>query len=302
MKKLLEEKSSIPEETSTSLVPLDPLSAYLAEIKKYKPLSMEEERDIAIRYRETGDVEAAYVLVTSNLQNVVNIAMTFRREFQNLLDLIQEGNIGLMQAVKKFDPFKGIRLPAYASWWIKAYILKYILDNWRLVKVGTTNMRRKLLYNLQREKQRLEEAGFYPTTKLLADKFGTSEADIVDVEMSIGASDISLEAPLGEGGRAYTVADTMPSGEELIEDRSSMNQIRELVKAQVDNIKKKLNEREIEILEKRIMADTPATLQEIGDKFGITREAVRQIEKKLLRQVRNLIQKEVPDAVDWESR
>ncbi|MBI5185299.1 MAG: RNA polymerase factor sigma-32 [Nitrospinae bacterium] len=302
MKKLLEEKSSIPEEGSTSLVPLDPLSAYLAEIKKYKPLSMEEERDIAIRYRETGDVEAAYVLVTSNLQNVVNIAMTFRREFQNLLDLIQEGNIGLMQAVKKFDPFKGIRLPAYASWWIKAYILKYILDNWRLVKVGTTNMRRKLLYNLQREKQRLEEAGFYPTTKLLADKFGTSEADIVDVEMSIGASDISLEAPIGEGGRAYTVADTMPSGEDLIEDSSSMNQIRKLVKAQVDNIKKKLNDREIDILEKRIMADTPATLQEIGDKFGITREAVRQIEKKLLKQVRNLIQKEVPDAVDWESR
>jgi RNA polymerase sigma-32 factor len=301
MKKLLEEKASVREKAPTSLVSLDPLSAYLAEIKKYKPLSAEEERDIAIQYQETGDVEAAYILVTANLQHVVNIAMSFRREFQNLLDLIQEGNIGLMQAVKKFDPFRGIRLPAYASLWIKAYILKYILDNWRLVKVGTTNVRRKLLYNLQKEKNRLEEAGFYPTTKLLAEKFGTSEENIVQVGQSIGASDISLEAPLGEDDNASRVIDILPSGEESLENRSSMKQIRELVKTQINIIKTKLNEREIEILEKRVMAENPSTLQEIGDKFGVTREAVRQIEKKLLNQIRNLIQKEVPDAVDWES-
>lgn len=234
MNKLLEEKSSAPEESPNQLVPLDPLAAYLAEIRKYKPLSAEEEHELAVRYRETGDVESAYVLVTSNLQQVVAIAMTFKREFQNLLDLIQEGNIGLMHAVKKFDPFRGIRLPTYASWWIKAYILKYILDNWRLVKVGTTNIRRKLLYNLRKEKQKLEEAGFYPSTRLLAEKFGTSETNIVAVERSIGATDVSLQAPAGgEDGRSMVI-DILPSEEESLEDRLSARQIRELVKNKVN--------------------------------------------------------------------
>lgn len=301
MSKLLEEKTGQKDGSVTSLAPLDPLTAYLAEIKKYKPLSAEEEKALALRFREENDVEAAYVLVTSNLQQVVAIAMTFRREFQNLLDLIQEGNIGLMQAVKKFDPLKGIRLPTYASWWIKAYILKYILDNWRLVKVGTTNVRRKLLYNLQKEKKRLEEEGFFPTTKLLAERFGASEEDIVDVERSIGASDLSLDAPVGDGEGQTRVMDVVPLDEASVEDFSSAKQMRELVRSKLDSFKKILDEREIEILEKRIMEENPATLQEIGDKFGVTREAVRQIEKKLLKQLKNYIQKEIPDAVHWES-
>ncbi len=298
MEKLLEEKSSITEEKSTSLIPLDPLAAYLAEIKQYKPLSADEEREIAIRYKEENDVEAAYILVTSNLQQVVTIAMTFKRDFQNILDLIQEGNIGLMQAVKKFDPFKGNRLPTYASWWIKAYILKYILDNWRLVKVGTTNVRRKLLYNLQKEKERLEEAGYYPTTKLLAEKFGASETDIVAVEKSIGASDISLDSPMGKDDDSLRLMDTLPSQEESVEAGFAAKQIREKVKDTVDSLKGKMNNRELEVLENRIMAESPLTLQEIGDKFGVTREAVRQIEKKLLKQIKNLLKKEMPDVSD----
>jgi len=300
MNKLLEEKYKKDTEEVTSLAPLDPLAAYLAEIK-YKPLSAEEEKSLALRFREEGDVDAAYVLVTSNLQQVVAIAMTFRREFQNLLDLIQEGNIGLMQAVKKFDPLRGIRLPTYASWWIKAYILKYILDNWRLVKVGTTNVRRKLLYNLQREKERLEGEGFFPTTKLLAEKFGASETDIIAVEKSIGASDISLDAPVGDGDGQTRVMDTLSLEEASVEDFSSAKQMRDLVKSKIEILKAELDEREIEILEKRIMEENPATLQEIGDKFGVTREAVRQMEKRLLKQIKAFIQKEIPDAVDWES-
>ena len=137
---------------SDALAPLDPLTAYINEIRQYSELTEEEEKELMLHYQETGDTQAAYKLITSNLTLVVKIAMTFRREWQNVMDLIQEGNVGLMKAVKNFDPFRGVRLPAYASWWIKAYILKYILDNWRLVRVGTTNARRKLLYNLQKGK------------------------------------------------------------------------------------------------------------------------------------------------------
>ena len=150
---------------SDALAPLDPLTAYINEIRQYTELSEEEEKELALHYQETGDVQAAYKLITDNLMLVVKIAMTFRREWQNVMDLIQEGNVGLMKAVKNFDPFRGVRLPAYASWWIKAYILKYILDNWRLVRVGTTNARRKLLYNLQKEKAKLEEQGFTASTQ-----------------------------------------------------------------------------------------------------------------------------------------
>ncbi len=302
MTNLPEDKSTDPGKTSTSLAPLDPLAAYLAEIKKYRSLSAEEEHELAKRHRETGDVEAAYILVTSNLQQVVAIAMTFKREFQNLLDLIQEGNIGLMQAVKKFDPFKEIRLSTYASWWIKAYILKYILDNWRLVKVGTTNVRRKLLYNLKKEKERLEEAGCYPTTKLLAEKFGASETDIVAVERSIGASDISLDSPIREGDGKTRYMDSLSTGEESVEERSIAKQIRDLVRNKIEELKGKLSHREIEILEKRILAENPATLQEIGNRFGVTREAVRQMEKKLLKHIKSKLKKEVPGIEDWESR
>ena len=138
--------------TKESLVPLDPFSAYLQEVRKYSLLTEEEEKELAIRYKETGDLDSAYKLTTANLMLVIKIAMTFKREWQNLMDLIQEGNVGLMKAVKNFDPFRGVRLSAYATWWIKSYILKHILDNWRLVRVGTTNSRRKLLFNLKREK------------------------------------------------------------------------------------------------------------------------------------------------------
>ena len=161
-----------------ALAPVDPLAAYLHEIRKYEGLSEDEEQRLALEYRKNGDPATAYKLITSNLLLVVKIAMKFKREWQNLMDLIQEGNVGLMQAVKNFDPFRGVRLPAYASWWIKAYILKFLLDNWRLVKVGTTNTRRKLLYNLHKEKEKLEKAGIDPSTKLLAEKFGVEEGEV----------------------------------------------------------------------------------------------------------------------------
>ena len=191
-------KDRLEKKQEQSLVVSDPLQAYINEVKQYRELTAEEEYSLAVKYGKEGDADAAYKLVTSNLMLVVRIVMKFKREFQNLLDLIQEGNTGLMYAVKKFDPFKGVRLPAYATWWIKAYILKYIMDNWRMVKVGTTNTRRKLLYNLQKEKDRLLAEGFSPTPKLLAAHFDVSQEEIVEVDKSLGASDVSLYSPAGD--------------------------------------------------------------------------------------------------------
>ena len=167
------------------LVRYDPVRHYLLEISKYEPLTPEEERRLAKLYHDEGDVEAARRLVTSNLKLVVKIAFLYNKVYTNLMDLIQEGNLGLLQAVKKFNPDKGARLPTYASWWIKAYIIKFILDNFRIVRVGTTNDRRKLLLNLRKEKRRLESQGIVPTSKLIAQNLSVSEEDVVDVENSI---------------------------------------------------------------------------------------------------------------------
>ena len=180
-----------------SLVKFDPLQRYLSEISKYRLLTRDEERDYGIRVKEQGDKEAAYALVTANLRLVVKIALEFQRVWmQNLLDLIQEGNIGLMQAVKKFDPYKNVKFSYYASFWIKAYILKFIMDNWRLVKIGTTQGQRKLFFKLKKEKQRLIDQGFDPKPKLLSERLGVSEREIVDMDQRLDGWDVSLDAPL----------------------------------------------------------------------------------------------------------
>ena len=279
------------------LVPLDPFAAYLQEAKKYPILTEEEEKELAIRLRETGDVDAAYQLTTANLMLVVKIAMTFKREWQNVMDLVQEGNVGLMKAVKNFDPFRGVRLSAYATWWIKSYILKYILDNWRLVRVGTTNARRKLLFNLKKEKERLEREGFDPSTKLLAKHFGVDEGEIIDVEASIGAFDVSFDTPTHPDS-PMTPAQSLSDGKSL-EKGAEIGQFREILQQKIEGFKSELKSTEIEILEKRILSESPQSLQEIGDQRGVTREAVRQSEQRLLKKFRVYIEEEMPEAADY---
>jgi RNA polymerase sigma-32 factor len=182
-----------------AVVKYDPLQRYLTEISQYRLLTRDEERTLAKRVQEGGDEEAAYVLVTANLRLVVKIALEFQRVWmQNLLDLIQEGNIGLMQAVTKFDPFKNVKFSYYASFWIKAYILKFIMDNWRLVKIGTTQGQRKLFFKLKKEKQKLIDLGFDPKPKLLSQRLGVSEKEIVDMDQRLDGWDVSLDAPLKE--------------------------------------------------------------------------------------------------------
>ena len=279
------------------LVPLDPFAAYLQEAKRYPILSEEEEKELAIRLTETGDVDAAYQLTTANLMLVVKIAMTFKREWQNVMDLVQEGNIGLMKAVKNFDPFRGVRLSAYATWWIKSYILKYILDNWRLVRVGTTNSRRKLLFNLKKEKERLEREGFDPSTKLLAEHFGVDENEIIDVETSIGAVDVSMDTPT-RADSSMTPAQSLSDGKSL-EKRAEIDQFREILQQKIEGFKSELKPGEIEILEKRVLSESPLSLQELGDERGVTREAVRQAEQRLLKKFRIYIEEQMPEAADY---
>ncbi|MGC1401932.1 MAG: sigma-70 family RNA polymerase sigma factor, partial [Thermodesulfobacteriota bacterium] len=197
---LIEEKEpeTLPP-AKAEVVPYDPLQRYLFEVNRYPLLTSEEEKSLLTRYHQSPDANLAYKLITSNLRLVVKIAMDFQRYWmQNLLDLIQEGNIGLMQAIKKFDPFRGIKFSYYASFWIKAYILKFIMDNWKLVKIGTTQAQRKLFYNLKKEKGRLMALGIDPAPKLLSEKFSVSEKEIVEMDQRLGEWELSLDAPIGE--------------------------------------------------------------------------------------------------------
>ncbi len=205
--------------SARALVPSDPFRRYLGEVRKYPALSREEEQDLARRYRDTGDREALFRLVTSNLMQVVRVALSYRRAARNLLDLVQEGNLGLLAAIERFDPELGVRLPTYAAWWIRAYIVKFLLDNVRLVRVGTTNARRKLLRNLRQEKARLIAEGFDVGPKMLADHFNVSEEDVMDVERALHSQDVSLDAPLSDAEdrtRGDLIPDTGPTVERTL--------------------------------------------------------------------------------------
>ncbi len=278
-----------------ALAPVDPLRRYLAEIRKYPPLGREEEIELVRRYRESGDRQALFRLVTANLMLVVRVALSFRRAANNLLDLIQEGNLGLLQAIERFDPGLGVRLPTYAVWWIRAFIVKYLLDNVRLVRVGTTNARRKLIYNLRREKARLEAAGFEVGPKLLAEHFGVSERDVVDVEAALDSREVSLDAPVSEEEDGRTRGDLVAAPGPTAEEEAARRELRERTQAVIAEFRKGLNEKEKAILDLRILSEDPLTLQTLGDRFGTTREAVRQVEARLLSRLKGYIKEKLGD-------
>jgi len=291
------EESSEPDmpNSEKALVKFDPLQRYLSEVSRYKLLNREREREIAVKVHENGDTDAAYELVTSNLRLVVKIALEFQRVWmQNLLDLIQEGNIGLMQAVKKFDPYKNVKFSYYASFWIKAYILKFIMDNWRLVKIGTTQSQRKLFFKLKKEKQKLIELGFDPKPKLLSERLGVSEKEVVDMDQRLDNWDVSLDAPLKEDSDTERIDFISPMVESA-EDKMAQKEMNALLHGKIEEFRKKLSSREIEIFDQRIFSDNPATLQEIGDRYGISRERVRQVEKNIVKKMRDFFKREMSD-------
>ncbi len=294
------EDTEIPRADSTEIAKYDPLRRYLAEISRFGPLSRDEEHELAIEYKKTGDRETAYRLVTSNLKLVVKIAMIYHKVYRNLLDLIQEGNLGLIQAVRRFDPLRGTRLPTYAAWWIKAYILKFLLDNSRMVKIGTTNARRKILMNLNREKRELEAKGIVPTSKLLAQNLGVDEAELRDVEQGMAGPDISLDAPLGSDDSETRYIDTLHRMEESIDERIAQGEFRDMLDKKFADFAETLSQREREILTRRLIADDPETLQQIADRYGISREAVRVAEKKLVNKLKKYMVESFGDVREIE--
>jgi len=284
---------------STDLATYDPLRRYLLEIGKFHPIDREDEQQLAIRYRETGDHEAAYRLVTSNLRLVVKIAMIYHKVYRNLMDLIQEGNLGLIHAVKRFDPDRGTRLPTYAAWWIKAYILKFLLDNARMVRIGTTNVRRKILMNLSRQKRELEEKGITPTHQLLAENLGVEEEEIREVEKGMSGGDISLDAPI-PWDEDTRFGDTLHQMEQSVDEKIAHGEFREILEQKFKEFAKTLSERERIILSQRLIADNPQTLQQIADMYGISREAVRVAEKRLVAKLKKYMVESFGDAREVE--
>ncbi|MCD6585304.1 MAG: RNA polymerase factor sigma-32 [Desulfobacteraceae bacterium] len=282
-------------DSGKSLVEYDPLQRYLSEINQYRLLTREEEVELGKRITEQDDSEAAFIMATSNLRLVVKIALDFQRVWmQNLLDLIQEGNIGLMHAVQKFDPYKNVKFSYYASFWIKAYILKFIMDNWRLVKIGTTQGQRKLFFKLKKEKQKLIDEGFVPHTQLLSDRLGVSEKEVTEMDQRLDGWDLSLDAPLREDSDTERGA-FLSSGAASIESQVAKKEIETLLKENVAIFRTQLTERELEIFDKRIFTDTPLTLQDIGDKYSISRERVRQLEKSIIKKMKVFFKEEIPD-------
>jgi RNA polymerase sigma-32 factor len=282
----------------TALVPTDSLHRYLAEIRRYPLLTPEEEHELAVRYKEYGDIEAAYRLVTGNLRLVVMLARNYQRAFHNLLDLIQEGNVGLMEAVRNFDPYRGVRFPSYAVWWIRAYIIRYIMNNWRLVKVGTTQAQRKLFFNLQREKDRLEAEGFSPAPKLLAQNLGVKEDEVVEMEQRMAARDLSVDTPLDGEDKSGTLLDLLADKRANAEDEVAATEYRQLISEKMMEFARKLKGKEQVIFTKRLLAEEPLTLQEIGDQYGISRERVRQLESRLKKKLKDYLLQELKDFQD----
>src|SRR6056297_3165239 len=281
--------------TSKALVKSDPIQSYLNEINRYKLLTREQEIELGRRIQEDNDQEAAYIMTTSNLRLVVKIALEFQRIWmQNLLDLIQEGNIGLVRAVKKFDPYKNVKFSYYASFWIKAYILKFIMDNWRMVKIGTTQGQRKLFFRLKKEKQMLVEQGFIPQPKLLSDRLGVSEQEINEMDQRLDGWDLSLDEPLKDDSDTER-GEFFSSNAESVENQMAKKEVEGLLKEKVAEFRQQLSPRELEIFDKRIFTDTPQTLQDIGDKYDISRERVRQLEKNIVKKMRAFFEREIPD-------
>jgi RNA polymerase sigma-32 factor len=285
-----------------ALVPVDSLHRYLAEIRRIPVLSREEEHALGVRWKEKGDRKAAWRLVTANLRLVVMVARDYQRAVHNLLDLVQEGNVGLLEAVKQFDPYRGVRFPSYAVWWIRAYIIRYIMNNWRMVKVGTTQAQRKLFFNLQKERDRLEREGFAPDPKLIADRLGVKEHEVVEMEQRLSSRDLSVDAPVSEGEEA-TFLDFL-SGPERTADTVADQEYHRIIREKAGEFKKTLGGKDLVIYEKRLEAlmrdEEPSTLQEIGNQYGITRERVRQIESRLKKKLGAYLREQIPDLSDIE--
>lgn len=270
---------------------LTPTARYIQEVLKYPVLSKEQEFELAVRYHKHKEVEAAHKLVVSNLRFVIKIANEYANYGLKLLDLIQEGNIGLMRAVKTYNPYKDTRLITYAVWWIRSYIHDYIQRNWSMVKIGTTQAQRKLFYRLRQEKALLEQLDIEETPKLLAEKIGVREKDVIEMDQRLSQRDVSLEQPVFDDGKATKldfIADDHGNVEQVLAEKEE----EVILKNKMQIFEKTLKDRDLFIYKKRLVSEDPMTLQEIADKYKISKERARQLEEKIKKNLKGFLTKE----------
>jgi len=273
---------------------IDLLGRYMREVQRFPLLTPEEEKELTTEYARTKDPAIAYRLISANLRLVVKIAFEYRTFTQQVLDLIQEGNMGLVQAVKHFDPLRGVRLSHYAQYWIRSYIIYYLLNNHRIVKLGTTQAQRKVFFNLRRERDRLIAMGFDPTPKLIAANLSVPESTVTEMMERMGSPDLYLEAPVDSEG-TRTLMGTLAGGSDPAEETATA-EIAEVLRDRIAKFGESLaNERDRFIWEHRLMADEPMTLQEIGDRFQISRERARQLEDRIKKRFKAFLKRELGD-------
>jgi len=294
------EKQGRPGAGTDKPVIYDPVSAYYQTIRHYPVLTRDEEKELGIRYLETEDVDAAYTLVTSNLKLVIKIALEYRRLWREIVDLIQEGNVGLMQAVKKYDPYRGVRFSSYAAWWIRAYIIRYIMNNTRMVKIGTTQAQRTLYFQLGKERERLRRMGIEPDSKAIAKSLNLKESEVEEMSMRLSTGDLSLEAKRGQDGD-FSLYDTIPALEPDTESKVADAETRSLYLEKLSTFVATLADRDRKIFTMRWMSDEPMTLQQVGQELGITRERVRQLEARIIKNLREHLENEGLSASDFFS-
>lgn len=277
----------------------DPLAAYMREVQRHPLLTREQEHELAVEYAETGDVDAAKKLVTSNLRLVVKIAYEYKRAHKNMMDLVQEGNIGLMQAVKRYDPHRGVKLSSYSAWWIRAYILRFILNNWRLVKLGTTQAQRKLFFNLNKERARLAAMGIEPTHEEIAKRLDVASKEVQEMDLRLSSNDASLDMPIGDSeGRQTSRLELLPSALDGPERLAERSQLIEMLQDHLATFRETLRGKDLDIFDKRMIAEEAMTLQQLGDQFGVSRERVRQLEARIAGKLRKFLYECLGDAVD----
>ncbi|MBI4704980.1 MAG: RNA polymerase factor sigma-32 [Deltaproteobacteria bacterium] len=288
-----------PLPSSTALSRLDPLRAYFHELQRYPLLTPEEEQRLTRSYQATGDVKIAARLVTANLRLVVKLAYEYRCAYRNIMDLIQEGNIGLMQAVRRYDPYRGVKLSSYAAWWIRAYMLRFILNNWRLVKLGTTQAQRKLFFNLNKQKALLAAMGIEATAGELAERLGVREKEVVEMDRRLASREASLDVPMGDPeGRPVSRVELIPSNDKPPDEAVAAEQFGQLLGEHLGKFRQGLRGKDLTIFDRRMVAEDPVTLQALGDEFGVSRERMRQIEARLAGRLREYLKGQLGDAVE----
>jgi RNA polymerase sigma-32 factor len=288
---LLEEDDEALEKKASAgadLVVSSALQRYLAELRKYPLMTVEEEREVARKAHEQNDLQARNRLITSNLRLVVKIAMEYRRAYSQILDLIQEGNAGLVQAVNRFNPYLNVKLSTYSAWWIRAYILKFLMDNKSMVRMGTTDAQRKLFFRLRSEAEKMYALTQRFDTQLLAENIGVKESDVIEMHQRLSKNDLSLDSPVREDSDTRHV-DTLVADIPDPDVAAERGELLAILRAKVGEIENELNERDAYIFRERILADEPVTLQDVGDKFGITRERARQLESRVMKKIKEVL-------------